>query len=113
MTFITNYDYNLPLGIIKYPNMKKKDPSGVVYVNLINTKFKEYNKQYRRYWLVSGTPYNYLMFMWRELYYDCDFWRFLLEHYRHHIYGVKNYYKIKEQRASNKIKKIMMKKYLI
>jgi len=82
-----------------YPNMDKKDPSGVVYLDLINTKFKEYNKQYRQHWLVIGIPYNYLMNMWRKLYYECDFWEFLLEHYRYHIYGHQNYHKIKEQRA--------------
>lgn len=92
------------------PNMNKKDPSGVVYLDLINTKFKEYNKEYRRYWLVSGTPFNYLMNMWRELNYDCDFWVFLLEHYKYHIHNHKNYHKIREQRALNKIKRIMMNK---
>ena len=90
------------------PNMNKKDPGGVVYVDLINTKFKDYNKEYRRYWLVSGTPFNYLMNKWRELYYDCDFWVFLLAHYKYHIHTHKNYHKINEQRALIKIKRIMM-----
>ena len=96
------------------PNMIKKDPCGVVYLDLINTKFKDYNKQYRRYWLVGGTPFEYLMNMWRELDYDCDFWIFLLEHYKYHIHNHKNYHKIREQRALNKIKRIMMNKiYLV
>jgi len=88
------------------PNMNKKDPSGVVYVDLINTKFKDYNKEYRNESRCDGTPFNYLMNMWRELDYDCNFWVFLLEHYRFHIHNHKNYYKIKEQRALNKIKRI-------
>ena len=49
------------------PNKDKKDPSGVVYLDLINTKFKDYDKEYRRYWLVEGIPFNYLMNMWRDL----------------------------------------------
>ena len=72
-----------------YPNKNKKDPSGVVYVDLINTKFKDYHKEYRHPDLVRDIPYNYLMRMWRELDYDCDFWVFLLEHYRYHIHGHK------------------------
>jgi hypothetical protein len=90
------------------PNMNKKDPSGVVYLDLINTKFKDYNKEYRND--STTCPFTYLGKMWRELDYDCNFWVFLLEHYRFHIYNHKNYYKIKEQRALNKIKRIMMNK---
>ena len=88
------------------PNMNKKDPSGVVYLDLINTKFKDYNKEYRR----NNCAFTYLMNMWRELDYDCDFWVFLLEHYKYHIHNHKNYHKIIEQRALNKIKRIMMNK---
>jgi len=92
------------------PNMNKKDPSGIVYLDLINTKFKDYNKEYRR----NNDAFIYLMNMWRELDYDCDFWVFLLEHYKYHIHNHKNYHKIREHRALNKIKRIMMNKiYLV
>jgi len=93
------------------PNMNKKDPSVVVYVDLINTKFRDYNKEYRKIGYIDGIPYNYLMNMWRELPDDCDFWEFLLGHYKYHIHKHKNYHMIREQRALNKIKRIMMNKY--
>ena len=87
------------------PNKDKKDPSGVVYLDLINTKFKDYNKEYRRYWLVEGIPFNYFMNMWRDLDYDCDFWVFLLEHYKYHKQGHNEYHKIKQ----NQLQKIFNK----
>ena len=80
---------------MEQPNMKKKDPSGVVYLDLINTKFKDYH----------GQPFLYLMKMWRELYYDCCFWVFLLEHYRYHIHGHDKYHLIRENRSAVKIQK--------
>jgi len=88
--------------------MNKKDPCGVVYLDLINTKFKYYYLEGK--FSRNKEPFNYLMNMWRELYYDCDFWVFLLEHYRYHIHNHKNYHKITEQRALNKIKRIIFQK---
>jgi hypothetical protein len=89
---------------MKKPNMKKKPVggSGIVYLDLINTKFKDYNKEYRND--STTCPFTYLGKMWRELDYDCNFWVFLLEHYRFHIH--QNYHELREQRALNKIKRI-------
>ena len=88
------------------PNKDKKDPSGVVYLDLINTKFKDYEKEYRRYWLVDGlvieTAFTYLMNTWRDSDNDCDFWVFLLKHYKYHKQGHNEYYKINQ----NKLRKI-------
>jgi len=82
-----------------YPNKNKKDPCGCVYVDLINTKFKDYHKEYRR-----DIPFNYLMRMWRNLFDDCDFWVFLLHQYKYHIHGHYKYHELIEQRAISKIK---------
>ena len=92
---------------VRYPNRDKKNPCDVVHLDLINTKFQNYKKGYRHHWLDSGTPFNYLMNMWRDLDFNCNFWVWLLEHYRFHIHGHYNYFKFKEQRALDKIKRIL------
>ena len=81
---------------------QKKIPSMVVWGSLINNKFADYHKDYRRN-NIDGLPCVYLLNMWLPL--RCDFWRFLLEHYKVHIYGHYKYHEIKEKRASNKIKR--------
>ena len=92
------------------PNKDKKDPSGVVYLDLINTKFKDYDKEYRRYWLVEGIPFNYLMNMWRDLDDDCDFGVFLLEHYKYHKQGHNVYHKIKQNQLQKIFNNFRVKK---
>jgi len=87
-----------------YPNKNKKDPCDWIHVDLINTKFKDYQKEYRRPNYERDIPYNYLMNMWRNLFHDCNFWEFLLHQYKYHIHGHYKYHELIEQRAISKIK---------
>ena len=74
-------------------------------MDIINIKFATYNLRF------GQTPYNYLFNMWLDCvkFRGCksDFWVFVLQHYKYHIYGHKKYHEIKEQRASLKITRLL------
>ena len=101
-----------PHHVTRINNMNNKIPSMVVWGDLINIKFADYKKEYRSN-NIEGIPCNYLFNIWLNCvkWRGCkkDFWRFILEHYKYHIYGHYKYHEIKENRASLKITRFLKK----
>jgi len=81
-----------------------KDAGVYEYIDLINTKFADYDRCYRRQF---DSPVRYLVNMWRNSCGDCDFWDMVLHHYKIHRWGPKKYYDMEKRKASRIIYKFI------
>jgi len=90
------YKMNLPAYDKNFPN-KNKQTEGCVFIGLINTKFKNYNDDYKHR---GQSIFSYLMNMWLNLPNDCDYWEFIFQHYKYHKRGNKEYHIAEGKKSS-------------
>ena len=82
-------------------DIREKDDHEREWGDLINEKFKDYKQP--GFFIRGKTPYLRMMDAYKSL--SCPFEKYLLSHYKYHIHGHKQYYKLKKDRAIDTIRR--------